>query len=176
MSEEIWRPIKGYEGLYEVSNMGRVRSLDWYDILGRKRKGKLIQNTICTCGYCQTGLTKDGKRKRYMTHRLVAEAFIPNPNGFSEINHKDENKLNNTVDNLEWCDRIYNINYGTGHDRGSDKLKKKVYCYDKDFNLIKIYNSAQETSEDGYQPSHVIDVALGKRKTHKNMIFKYEEV
>ena len=111
-----------------------------------------------------------------MTHRLVAEAFIPNPNGFSEINHKDENKLNNTVDNLEWCDRIYNVNYGTGHDRGSDKLKKKVYCYDKDFNLIKIYNSAQETSEDGYQPSHVIDVALGKRKTHKNMIFKYEEV
>lgn len=173
---EEWRPVKDYEDLYEVSNMGRIRSLDRTSLDGRSLKGEIMKPTICSCGYSQIRLVKNGVRKSYMTHRLVAIAFIPNPNNLPEVNHKDENKLNNSIDNLEWCDRKYNVNYGTGIERCSNKLKKKVYCYDKDLNLVKIYNSTQETKEDGYQPSHVGDVALGKRKTHKGMIFKYEEV
>lgn len=107
---EEWRPIVGYEGLYEVSNLGRVRSFKW----GREEIRKLH---ITKKGYLEVGLCKEGKQKMFKVHRLVAQAFIPNPEGLPVINHRDENPKNNKVDNLEWCTYKYNSNYGTCKER-----------------------------------------------------------
>lgn len=110
--EEIWKDIVGYEGSYQVSNLGRVRSLDRKDAKGSKIKGKLLIIYQNRCGYMQAALYKNAKPKLIYVHRLVATAFIPNLNNYRVINHKDEDKTNNRVDNLEWCDYKYNNNYG----------------------------------------------------------------
>ena len=116
--EEVFKAIEGYEGLYEVSNLGRVRSLDSYDRLGRlHKKGKILKPAIIKDGYLQVHLSKEGKKKTFMVHRLVAQAFIPNPEGLPIINHKDENPKNNRVENIEWCDYKYNSIYGTCKER-----------------------------------------------------------
>ena len=118
---EIWKSIPGYEGLYEVSNTGRVRSLDRYVKVGfgayRLHKGKIINLTLSNSGYYFVDLTYKYKRKHFYVHRLVAEAFIPNPDNLPQVNHKDEDKTNNIAENLEWCDRKYNMNYGTKIER-----------------------------------------------------------
>ena len=103
---EEWKDIKGYEGLYQVSNLGRVKSLSNTNT----RKEKILK-PIYHARYYQITLSKNNIRIQYRVHRLVAEAFIPNPDGLPIINHKDENPLNNNVDNLEWCDSKYNNNY-----------------------------------------------------------------
>lgn len=119
---EIWKAVKGYEGLYEVSNLGNVRSLD--KVIKSKHNGTTLRKgRILTPfyeekkGYYQVALTKDGKVKKYRVHRLVAIAFLENPFNYTDVNHKDENKINNNVDNLEWCTRKYNNNYGTKRER-----------------------------------------------------------
>lgn len=104
---EEWRPIAGYEGLYEVSNTGQVRRVG--DLMVLKFSDRR--------GYCGVRLRKDGIQKMFSVHRLVAQAFIPNPKGLPQVNHIDENKKNNNVDNLEWCDHIYNNLYGTRLER-----------------------------------------------------------
>ena len=103
---EIWKDILGYEGLYQVSNYGRVRSLKY-------GKEKILKQQINTDGYLHIDLYKNKKRKNYNVHRLVTIAFLENPNNYPQVNHKDENKQNNHIDNLEWCDYKYNCNYGT---------------------------------------------------------------
>ena len=124
MTEEIWRPIEGYEGLYEVSSYGRVRSLDRY-VKGksesyRLHKGKVLSPAKDRYGYLFLVL----QGRRFSIHRLVAEAFISNPGNLPQVNHKDEDKTNNMVDNLEWCDAKYNLNYGTRKDKVREsKLK-----------------------------------------------------
>lgn len=113
-SNEVWKPIKGFE-YYEVSNLGRVRSISHVDSMGRMKAGKILkQGFDGKNNYLHVGLGKGGaKRYSKNVHRLVACAFIPNPHGFKEVNHKDENKINNSVDNLEWCNHKYNSNYGS---------------------------------------------------------------
>ncbi len=126
---EVWKSINGYDGLYEVSNYGRVRSLDHYDCLGRLQRGRVLKPQRDGKGlYLHIGLWKDGKSKPRNIHRLVAEAFIPNPNNLPEVNHKDENKLNNSVSNLEWCDHKYNNNYGSkvNYYKGSKNPQAKL--------------------------------------------------
>lgn len=118
---EIWKDIEGYEGLYEVSSYGRVRSLQ------RTRKGsygsirivyeKILNHKIDKDGYHTVSLSKEGKMKYIRVHRLVAQAFIPNPDNLPQVNHRDEDKSNNCVENLEWCDAKYNSNYGTAKER-----------------------------------------------------------
>ena len=108
---EEWKEIPGYEGLYEVSNKGNIRSLI---------RNKIIKGFINRGGYRLVGLSKNGIRKKIAVHSLVAQAFIPNLDGLPQVNHKDEDKSNNSVENLEWCDAKYNIHYGTR----SDKVKK----------------------------------------------------
>jgi hypothetical protein len=108
---EIWKDVVGYEGLYEVSNFGRVRSLDHIDNLDRLIKGKLLSLTLNQKGYVQVSLSKRGKVKKYEVHRLVALTFLDNPEKLSDVNHKDGSRTNNYVENLEWCSRSYNINY-----------------------------------------------------------------
>ena len=119
--KEEWRDIKGYEGKYQVSNLGRVKSLNY----NRTGKENILSSTPDKGGYLIVNLYKKGKRRGFSVHKLVALHFIPNLNNFSEVNHKDENKSNNCVENLEWCDRKYNVNYGTRNKRDSEKKKGK---------------------------------------------------
>lgn len=130
---EVWKPIKNFEGLYEISNLGRLKSLP------RSTTSGGIIKTHLTKGYETTHICKDGKHYDVKIHRLVAEAFIDNPNKLPEVNHKDENKLNNAVDNLEWCNSSYNHNYGTRLERVADKVKKKIAQYDQSGNLIRFF-------------------------------------
>ena len=112
---EIWKSVKGYDGIYEVSNFGRVKSLDRYivrnDGITQLRKGKIIAQSLNSDGYCQLKLCKDGNTKTVRVHRIVAEAFIPNPNELSDVNHIDCNRTNNHVDNLEWLSWEDNVKH-----------------------------------------------------------------
>lgn len=107
--EEEWRDIAGYEGIYQISNLGRVKSMNYY---GKSGCEKIRMMRVNKFGYIDIVLSKKGVNKTYQVHRLVAEAFIPNPNSLPQVNHIDEDKGNNSVSNLEWCDSSYNINYG----------------------------------------------------------------
>lgn len=125
---EQWKPILGYEGLYEVSSLGRVRSLPrWHNtrITGYIDKGRMLKPRFDSYGYQMVMLCKNKIQKNYLIHKLVAKAFIDNPNNYDSINHKDEDKTNNCVDNLEWCTRYYNNNYGTRNKRMSETIRKK---------------------------------------------------
>lgn len=125
---EIWVSVRGYIGLYQVSNFGRVMSLN-YDKTGKIKLLKLVLNAQ---GYYQVCLHKNGVQKIKKVHRLVAEAFIPNPKHLPSINHKDEDKTNNRLSNLEWCTVKYNTNYGTCQERKKEKISgEKHYLYGK---------------------------------------------
>lgn len=128
-SKEIWKDIQGYEGIYQVSSHGRVRSLD--RIVERKGssgnffvKGRVLTQSDDTHGYMKVNLTKHDQKRTFKVHRLVAIHFLDNPNNLPCVNHKDENKLNNNVDNLEWCTKEYNNSYGTKCKRQSETRKK----------------------------------------------------
>ena len=128
---EEWRPVVGYEGLYEVSNIGQVINI---------KTGHILKQHKDKDGYWVLSLKRD-KYKTYFAHRLVAQAFIPNPDNLPMVNHKDEDKTNNNVDNLEWCTAKYNSTYGTARERAAktrhinvmlkkeylEELKKKEY-------------------------------------------------
>ena len=119
--KEEWRYIKEYEGLYQVSSLGRVKSLNYRN----SNKEKILKLNLNKSGYLHICLSKNGKVKAFNVHRLVAQAFIPNPNNYPIINHKDEDKSNNCVNNLEWCTYGYNSNYGTCKHRISTTKKEK---------------------------------------------------
>lgn len=121
---EEWRPIEGYEGVYEVSSYGRVRSLDRYDSNNHFLKGRILKLCADKYGYLNVGLSLGNKEKKYKVHRLVAEAFLPNPDNLPQVNHLDEDKTNNRVDNLEMCTAKYNSNYGSRKDRVRDTAIK----------------------------------------------------
>jgi hypothetical protein len=143
--QEIWKDIIGYEGLYQVSNIGRIKSLGRYKAQGARSPvwydDMIISANKCRHGYFMVLLHKDGLKTGKLCHRLVGEAFIPNPYSFSQINHKDENKENNSVENLEWCDARYNVNYGTRNIRNSITTGKPVIQMDIDGNAIKTWHS-----------------------------------
>ena len=127
MSEkEIWKDVVGYEGLYKVSDKGNIYIVERIGSNGRKFGGMTIKPRYTRDGYLQVALCKNGEIKNKYTHRLVAEAFIPNPKSFLEINHLDEVKDNNELSNLEWCDSSYNNNYGSRIERIAQKNSKKV--------------------------------------------------
>ena len=165
--EEIWKDKKGYEGHYQVSNWGRVKSIKF----GKEKILKLIKDKD---GYLQVTLCKNNIKKVYKVHRLVAEAFIDNTDNLPQVNHKDENKLNNNVDNLEWCDRLYNVRYGTGIERRSKKRSKPVLQYDLEGNFIKEWVSINECVRNGYNQGNVAACCRGKRKYHKGFIWRYK--
>jgi hypothetical protein len=125
---EIWKDVVGYEGYYQVSNLGRVKSLDRVvtDKMGVKRnhKGFVKKLTHGNHGYMTVGLCRNGKNTQCLVHRLVAEAFIPNKEKLPFINHKDEVRDNNHVENLEWCTQEYNNRYGTAPDRVKNKIRE----------------------------------------------------
>lgn len=126
MTDEVWKDIDGYDGLYQVSNMGRVKSFKW----GKER---ILKPYETGNGYLRVEL----QSKPFKLHRLVAQAFIPNPDNLPFVNHKDENPKNNMVDNLEWCDNKYNINYGTTQERRISTKIEKGQCDREMCNLRK---------------------------------------
>ena len=119
---ENWKPVKGYDELYEVSDIGRVRSL----CAKQSMYLRILTQHIDKYGYLSVRLFYEGRRKRFSVHRLVAQAFIPNPNNLPQVNHKDEDKTNNAAGNLEWCDAKYNCNYGTRNHRMGMAHKGKL--------------------------------------------------
>lgn len=183
--EEIWKNIKGYEGLYQVSNLGRVKSLDRYmnNKHGTKtlKKGRILINSLVKrTGYLRVSLSKNGKFISKSIHQLVATAFIPNPNYYDQINHKDENKANNCINNLEWCDSKYNNNYGN-HSlkisltrKKNQKGSKKVYQYDLDNNFIKVWDSTREVARIfNINNCAISRCCRGKQKTSCGFVWKY---
>ena len=156
---EVWMPIPNWEGLYEISNKGRVKSLERtieYNknsskgiVVKRTYKEKILKGLLRN-GYYHIHLHNNCKIKVWKIHRLVAIAFIPNPNNYPIINHKDENPKNNCVENLEWCDYKYNANYGNCRKKMSKSDIKnrgiKVIQKDKNGNVIARYNSFQEAA------------------------------
>ena len=177
--DEIWKDIKDYEGLYQVSNWGRVKSFDTYkkgkNGSIRFYKGKILKLKTNKDGYSQIGLWKNGKRKYFLVHRLVAEAFISNTDNLPCVNHKDENKQNNVVSNLEWCSAQYNNTYGTRIERVALKKKKPVLQYTLDGAFVREWASAKQSErEDGFDSTNICKCCQGKIKTHKDFIWKYK--
>ena len=140
---EVWKDVAGYEGVYQVSNKGNVRSVARKDSIGRKCGGRMLKPGYDKDGYLRVNIYKNGKQKTRFIHRLVAGAFVPNPNpnGYSEINHRDENKVNNYANNLEWCTREYNNNHGTRSERSSQSRSKKVKAINIETNEVITFNS-----------------------------------
>lgn len=173
MKKEIWKDILGYEGLYQVSNFGRVKSFKF----GKERILKPGTNKY---GYLIVILCKNGKVKHFYVHRLVAEAFIPNTHNYPCVNHKDECKTNNNVNNLEWCTYTYNNNYGTkieriSKNRDTSKYFKPILQYTLDGVFVREWKSIAEAGRNGFNQGHITDCCRGVRKTHKGFIFKYKE-
>ena len=183
MIKEYWKPIKGYEDLYMVSNWGRVKSFDrWVKSKNgsiRICRGRILKPYTNKDGYLYVVLSKNNKQKTFKVHRLVAEAFLPNPYNLLQVNHRDENKLNNNVDNLEWCTNEYNINYGTRTERMSKskingKRSKIVIQYNLDGTFVREWPSAMECDRNGYDQGNVSACCRGKLKTYKGYIWKYK--
>ena len=163
--KEVFCIIKDFPD-YAVSNLGNVKSLNYL----RTRQEKLLSPKIRNDGYLQVCLYKNGEKKHCLIHRLVAEAFLPNPNNYPQINHIDENKSNNCLENLEWCSSQYNNNYGTKN----EKYSKKVEQYDLNGNLIATWKSTMEIQrQTGFHHTHISDCCLGKRQTAYGFIWRY---
>ena len=158
------RDIVGYEGLYAVTSCGRV----WSYRNERFLKPKCEKN-----GYLRVQLCKNGEVKTYSLHRLVAQAYLPNPDNLPQVNHKDENKANNCLQNLEWCDQKYNHNYGTINERISNSLKIPILQYDLDGNFIREWPSATDVGIE--VKSFICRCLKGKVPSAYGFIWKYKE-
>ena len=172
-----YRDIEGYEGHYMVDAKGNVFSL--------KRK-KIMTPCKSNNGYMQVHLSIDGVMKSHKIHRLVAKAFIPNPYNLPQVNHKDEDKTNNCVENLEWCTQSYNMNYNDGQKRRassrdyeeiskkrSEAQSKEVTQYDFDGRIVAIWRNAYVAEEHGYNRTMINQCCLGNKKSHKGYVWKY---
>lgn len=159
MEQEIWKDIAGYEGKYMVSNLGRVKSLN-YRRTGRE---EILKPNKVSGGYLKVTLCKKGEKYYHplLVHRLVLEAFVPNPNNLPEVNHKDKNPENNRLENLEWISHPGNIDYS---------LSKKVLCVETG----ELYISAMEAfRQTGVHQQHIIACCRGKFKTAKSLHWQY---
>lgn len=196
---EIWKDIKGFEGKYQVSNLGNVRSLRFRN----QNFSKDLTQKINNKGYKVVNLTDNSKNKPALVHRLVAMAFVDNPNNYPIVNHKDENPQNNHVDNLEWCtysyNRIYSMDihperrkelaenlarYSTRNKKGvPHKFRNQVAILDDNNNIIKVYdNAVTAASVLGLCTCNVTEVCkankkrqIGKKRRTGGYIFEFLE-
>lgn len=160
----MWKDVVGFEGFYMVSDKGEVYSI---------RRKITLKQTLDENGYPKVNLSANGNRRNVKTHRLVAEAFIPNTHNFPAVNHIDENKQNNHVYNLEWCTIAYNNAYGSRMEKIKAVISKGIIMYDLKGNFIKKYEYLKDVANDGYTMSSVSSCARGNYKQHKNRIFIY---
>lgn len=165
--EEIWKTINEYPE-YQVSNFGRIKSFKVDKI-----NGKIMKPYKCTKGYLQIDISLDGRKRQnrvhLAVHRLVAKAFLANPDNLPEVNHKDEDKTNNNVNNLEWCTSKYNNNYGTHKERVAEHHRIHIYSIDK-YGNIEHFKGVREatrivTNGNSSTSSAISNVLNGKRKT-----------
>ena len=182
LTEEIWKDVEGYEKLYQVSNLGRVRSLDHMSVRNLNGKiydchvkGKMLTLVKDSSGYLNARLWKDGM-KAFLVHRLVAKAFIPNPDNLETVNHKDENILNNRADNLEYLSVADNIRYGTAIARRRLSQRKPVEQLTKDGKHIAYYDGIIDASIATGAPRELIGkVCHGRKKTAGGYCWKFKE-
>lgn len=179
LENEIWKDVKGFEGLYMVSNYGRIKSIDHYVKCNSGRRlvrGKILKPCDRGNGYPFVTMGKGGKQYNVSIHRAVALAFIPNPDNLPEVNHKDTNPSNFDVNNLEWCDRTYNNNYAKRAFKAAQKKKKRIVQLDGD-NIIKIWDSLSEIQKNmGFSAGNISYCCSGKRSTANGFSWKFEEV
>lgn len=178
---EIWKDITGYESLYQISNKGRIKSLQRFVTSknGSKQliKEKIRKTSVTTAGYEYVVLSSNGKCKTLLIHRLVAESFIPNPNNLECVNHKDENKSNNCVNNLEWCNYTYNNTYKNIHlRRNKDNITRKVIQYDLEMHELNRWNSVIEAANNfNTHSSNIIKCCIGERNHVNGYKWRYYE-
>lgn len=155
--KQVWKPIKGYENLYEVSNLGEVRSL-----CGRYGANRILKQCRGSRGYMLVTLCDKGKQKTVNVHRLVADAFVPNPDSLPCVNHKDEDRTNNCASNLEWCSYYHNNVYGSRLTKSAMKIGRPVRCVETGV----IYSSSRAAhKETGVRQSGISLCCNGKLKT-----------
>ena len=188
MSKEIWKDIKDYEGLYQVSSLGRVKALE-RKLYNKGIKKEILQKERIMSnkknngnGYIVVSLTKNGISKNKYVHRLVAEAFLKNENNLPCINHKNEIKNDNNVNNLEWCTYKYNNNYNNKVEKISKKLinnkkiSKKIYQLDENGKIIKSYPSIKQASRElNVSTQALCDCLKGKQIHSAGYKWKYAE-
>lgn len=177
---EEWKDIEGYEGLYEVSNLGNVRSLG----NGKSNKSKeiLLKSRKNKYGYLQIGLCKDGKQKTYRIHRLVAQAFIPNPENKKEIDHINTVRDDNRVENLRWSTRVENINNNLSKIKYSDcrfsfknHKAKSILQFNNNMELVKKWDCTMDIERElGFKHQNISSVCLGKREISFGFKWGYE--
>ena len=176
---EEWRDVIGYEGLYQVSNLGNVKSLErtvWNGKGYRVIKEGILKAGKNGRGYLYVILFKGGKSKPCTVHRLVAEAFLENPENLPDVNHKDENKENNCVENLEWVSHEYNCNHGTRNRRIAEKLSIPIYGINKVSGLITEFKSTMEAERiTGINHGNIVSCLKGRLKTAGNFYWIYAE-
>ena len=158
------KDVIGYEGLYAVTSCGKIWSY---------RSKIFLKPQVDKDGYLQIILSKNGQKKNYKIHRLVAQAYLPNPEGLPQVNHKDENKANNCLQNLEWCDPKYNTNYGTGTDRMALSHKKPILQYDLDGNFIREWSSATDVGRE--VKGGICSCLKGRKKTAYGYKWVYKD-
>lgn len=172
---EIWKDVVGYEDYYQVSSLGRVRSKDRYygtehTKQGPKfRPGRVLQLQDVRDGYKTAALSVDGHVKLCRVHRLVAEAFLDNPNRYPEVNHKDEVRDHNWVDNLEWCTRKYNHHYGNCIQRSAEGKKKPVVSISPDGKRTWYPSATDAARQEGFNKSNISACCRGVVETYRGL-------
>lgn len=178
---EIWKDIKGYEGKYQISNLGNIKSINY----NKTKKEKLLKPNISKRGYKYINLCKSGRQQKKYIHRLVAEAFISNPNNYPVINHKDNNPLNNNVKNLEWCTQSYNVRYAykcgrksfwLGKSGRKHCLSKAIFQYDLNEKFVKKWDCMKDVERQlGIRVGNISACCTGRKKTAGGFKWKYKE-